>query len=209
MHSTVISKRTVPARRASIREVRKQLRADLSYLDLTDDQLDAVLICASELTTNALTHSIGGEDEDEVLHVEAAVHRDRSVLRVTVTDPCKANTAPTVRPSPVPASAESGRGLLIVKSYADASGWGTRRADSGTVRDVWFEIVVALPDHGRATLVEVRPELERGDAACAARTAGLIASFRAAMLLPTMAPVIRVGVIRTPGARAAPVRRAA
>ncbi|MEU8919478.1 ATP-binding protein [Kitasatospora sp. NPDC048545] len=207
MHSTVITSFDTPARDTSVGQARRTLLTDLACLNLTPDQAHAVRLCVSEIVTNALRHGVGGEDSHETLRVEAAADRTRGVLRVTVTDPSRTNSTPTIRPTAAP-DAESGRGLSLVDSLADAMGWGERRgADGKRRRDVWFELEVSLAGLpvAPAAAEEPVPEPRDGRTTVASR----IALLRAATLLPAMAPGIRVGAIRPPRARAAPRKRAA
>ncbi|MFC8449474.1 ATP-binding protein [Kitasatospora sp. NPDC057223] len=208
MH-TVISKIEIPARCASVGATRNKLAADLALagLPLTREQGEAVRLCASELVTNALRYGVGRESDTETLHVEAAVDRNRGVLRVTVTDPCRGGTIPTVR-TDEDVDAAGGRGLLIVQTYSDANGWAPRLDEDGRIqREVWFEIILLGDSRAPIEVTQRAAELPTDRRA---NVTGRIAALRAATMLRTAVPGIRVGSIRpSPRTRAAPVERAA
>lgn len=87
--------------------------------------LDSLLLCASELVTNALLHGVPPV-ELEVLVRDARV-------RVAVHD---AGVGPVERRRNVRADTLSGRGLGIVEMLA--AGWGADATATGKV--IWFEI---------------------------------------------------------------------
>lgn len=82
-----------------------------------------LLLCLSEVVTNAIRHAETG--------VRLTVARHRDVVRVEVAD---SSPVLPVRRSPSP-NASSGRGLLILDQLT--AGWGTRRTEDGKV--VWFD----------------------------------------------------------------------
>ncbi|MBW3557634.1 MAG: ATP-binding protein [Actinobacteria bacterium] len=87
--------------------------------------LDALILCTSELVTNALLHA------DPPMELEVSVRG--SWLRVAVHD---SGTNMVQRRSRVPPDALSGRGLDIVEMLA--SGWGGDATPAGKV--IWFEM---------------------------------------------------------------------
>jgi anti-sigma regulatory factor (Ser/Thr protein kinase) len=93
---------------------------------------DDVLLCVSELATNALLHGVPagrGFLLRLVLHAEGA-------LRVEVHD---SGPGEVGCPDPTPdADAEHGRGLLLVASLADK--WGVGERNPGKI--VWCEFLV-------------------------------------------------------------------
>ncbi|MEU9760152.1 ATP-binding protein [Streptomyces sp. NPDC047987] len=100
-------------------------------------RLDDVLLCVSELTTNALVH---GVPPGRGYVVRLLLREGGAVLRVEVHD--SGSGQPVVRgsgagPGPGP-EGESGRGLLIVAAVADR--WGVAERDPGKV--VWCEFGV-------------------------------------------------------------------
>ncbi|MFB6985034.1 ATP-binding protein [Streptomyces sp. NPDC056230] len=102
-----------------------------------ESRADDVLLCVSELVTNALLHGVPpGRGFRVQLHLEPA----DGVLRVEVHDSGDGEVRP-VAADPAP-DAEGGRGLLLVAALADK--WGVGDRDPGKV--VWCEFVVRGPD---------------------------------------------------------------
>ncbi|RRR80882.1 ATP-binding protein [Streptomyces sp. RP5T] len=107
---------------------------DLTRVTLTDwgvtERSDDVLLCVSELATNALLH---GVPPHRCFRLDLALLVD-GVLRVEVHDsgPGEIRT-----PAPAPES-EHGRGLLLVAALADD--WGMRERDPGKV--VWCDFAI-------------------------------------------------------------------
>ncbi|MDQ1024788.1 anti-sigma regulatory factor (Ser/Thr protein kinase) [Streptomyces umbrinus] len=99
-----------------------------------DDRLDDVLICVSELATNALKH---GAPADRDFLVRVACRSER--LRVEVCD--QGDETPTVRLAT--ADDCQGRGLFLVGALADDWGVAFRQEDGKTV---WAEFKVNAPD---------------------------------------------------------------
>ncbi|OEV02993.1 ATP-binding protein [Streptomyces oceani] len=92
------------------------------------DRLDEVLLCVSELATNALLHGMPpGRAFRLALWLTA-----ESRLRVEVRD--SGDGQPRARTG-LAAEAEHGRGLLLVATLADA--WGVRAGEPG--KAVWCE----------------------------------------------------------------------
>ena len=88
-----------------------------------DDAIDAAVLCASELATNALLHGDGPIVVDVDLGARA---------RVTVHD--NNDRLPILqRPAP---DGDKGRGLMMVSLFADT--WGTELDEHG--KAVWFEL---------------------------------------------------------------------
>ncbi|GGY95136.1 ATP-binding protein [Streptomyces olivaceoviridis] len=111
----------LPARFEAVREARRFTRRTLEQWDV-GDRFDDICLVVSELVTNALRHAVpaaprGGEEHPSVrLHLMRWTER----LVCAVRDPS--------HESPVPRdsddfSAESGRGLFLVDSFADSWGW--------------------------------------------------------------------------------------
>ncbi len=118
---------------AAAREARRFLLDHLPE-DPADDDVDRVLLCASEIVSNAIEHGRPPRRLDLTVtgrHVRVEVHDG---------DPGK----PT--PQIVSPLSLRGRGLQIVDTAADR--WGVAPHGSGKV--VWFEITVAeaSPDTG-------------------------------------------------------------
>ncbi|MFC9927310.1 ATP-binding protein [Streptomyces sp. NPDC127190] len=111
---------SLPARYEAVREARHFTRGTLDQWDV-GDRFDDICLVVSELVTNALRHALpdaaGTEQQSSVrLHLMRWAER----LVCAVRDPS--------HETPVPGdsddfSAESGRGLFLVDSFADSWGW--------------------------------------------------------------------------------------
>ncbi|MER5570373.1 ATP-binding SpoIIE family protein phosphatase [Streptomyces goshikiensis] len=115
----------LPAEPRSVAEGRRFLRATLVVWGSADDQLcDTVCLLTSELLSNAVSHSHGP--------VRLRMRQVERELSVEVCD------GSPVLPQARFAShdAESGRGLLLVDSLAEA--WGTLPTSEG--KAVWFSL---------------------------------------------------------------------
>ncbi|MDQ0764121.1 ATP-binding protein [Streptomyces canus] len=110
---------------------------DLTRITLTDwgvtERSDDVLLCVSELATNALLH---GVPPNRCFRLDL-VHLADGVLRVEVHD---SGSGEIRIPDATPES-EHGRGLLLVAALADD--WGVRERDSGKV--VWCDFAIRAP----------------------------------------------------------------
>jgi anti-sigma regulatory factor (Ser/Thr protein kinase) len=116
----------IPGDHAAAREARRFLLDHLPE-DPAEDDVDRVLLCASEIVSNAIEHGRPPRRLDLTV-----TGRD---VRVEVHDGDPNQPAPrTVGPLSL-----RGRGLQIVETAADR--WGVARAGTGKV--VWFEVTVA------------------------------------------------------------------
>ncbi|MEU0674378.1 ATP-binding protein [Streptomyces sp. NPDC006172] len=141
----------LPARFEAVREARRFTRSTLDQWDIGDCFDDACLV-VSELVTNALRHGLPPEDSPRV-----PAPREPSSRETSPREPSSRGTehGPPVRlhlmrwtgrlvcavrdpsrESPLPRevedfSAESGRGLLLVDSFADGWGWHPLSAKLG------------------------------------------------------------------------------
>ncbi|MEV6807135.1 ATP-binding protein [Streptomyces sp. NPDC051132] len=112
--------------RRSVRFAREFARRTLAEWAATE-RGDDVLLCVSELTTNAVLH---GVPAGRGFLLRLARHAD-GVLRVEVHD-----SGPGEVRVPEPSTvAEHGRGLLLVAALADK--WGVGERDPGKI--VWCE----------------------------------------------------------------------
>ena len=111
---------------AAAGQARAEVREAILAWDLPVDASVAVLL-TSELVTNAIRHEAG---ETIVLDIGCA----RGELRVDVHDTARA--MPTLVNAP--ASAETGRGLMLVASLSDD--WGCYRTRTG--KAVYFGLVL-------------------------------------------------------------------
>lgn len=118
--------RTYRRERQSVPAARDFTRAALHDWGIKD-RADDILLCVSELTTNALLHGVP-PGRGFLLRVQSSAYG----VRVEVHD--SGDGTPSV-PSPAD-DAEGGRGLLLVTALADR--WGVGERDPGKV--VWCEI---------------------------------------------------------------------
>ncbi|MFG2139680.1 ATP-binding protein [Streptomyces sp. NPDC048650] len=109
----------------AVGEVRRELRQLLSRWTEpgTGEVTEVATLLTSELVTNALLHAEGGA-------VVTATVGDR--LRVEVRDFVSGRPEPRAPTT----DGTSGRGLMLVRSLADA--WGIR--SHGVGKSVWFEL---------------------------------------------------------------------
>lgn len=114
-----------PRDRRSVRLAREFARAVLGEWGVPAPY-DELLLCVSELATNALLH---GVPAGRRLRVGLVLHGD-GVLRVEVAD--SGGGEPRLRTEP---QGEGGRGLLLVAALADR--WGVEPRDPG--KTVWCE----------------------------------------------------------------------
>ncbi|MBJ7906792.1 ATP-binding protein [Streptomyces sp. DSM 110735] len=116
----------LPARYEAVREARRFTRATLEPWDVGERSEDIALV-VSELVTNALRHALPGEGVDGSADGAAGASPVRLHLMrwpgrlvCAVRDP--SHDTPVPRESD-DFSAESGRGLFLVDSFADGWGW--------------------------------------------------------------------------------------
>lgn len=125
MQLVLLRERFYRRERRSVRSVREFVRTaaeDWGYGARADD----VLLCASELATNALVHGVPPGRGYRVRLLLSEVGR---LMRVEVHD--SGDGAPVAREP----AGESGRGLLIVAAFSD--GWGVGERSPGKV--VWCQ----------------------------------------------------------------------
>lgn len=131
---TLLRERFYRRERRSVPAAREFVREALAGGAL-GARADDVLLCVSELATNALLHGVP-PGRGYLLRVWAAV--EHGLLRVEVHD--SGDGAPCARAAE--AGAESGRGLLLVGAVADR--WGVEERSPGKV--VWCEVECAGRD---------------------------------------------------------------
>ncbi|MFJ9840334.1 ATP-binding protein [Kitasatospora sp. NPDC101155] len=128
----------VPAARRLVMAILREWGVSLS-----EDALQEVELCASELIANALVHT-----KDRCV---VTVRRRAGRARVEVADRC-----PELPHRERDEEATGGRGLLLVEALAHA--WGWRPAGVGKV--VWFEYLETVeapcPTHGWGTAEDLR-----------------------------------------------------
>jgi anti-sigma regulatory factor (Ser/Thr protein kinase) len=126
-HWLILGRATLPGRPAYVREARRLVA---SAVGADHPRADTALLLTSELVTNAVTHSRSRRPDGTVdLLVATGVYG----LVVAVTDDGSDSDIPVIRNSP---GAESGNGLLLVETLADA--WGYRHGPGRTM--VWFRL---------------------------------------------------------------------
>ncbi|MGH3327225.1 MAG: ATP-binding protein [Streptomycetales bacterium] len=112
---------------------RRQVRLKLWLHAGARDVLDDAELLVSELVTNAVLHANARPWQP----VRVLLWRAGAALRVEVHDP---DPTPPVLMSATEGD-ESGRGLLLVDTLADA--WGVQARPDG--KSVWFELAQAWP----------------------------------------------------------------
>ncbi len=116
----------LPPRFEAVREARQFTRRTLGQWDV-GDRFDDVCLVVSELVTNALRHGIspGGApragERDPAVRLHLLRWTERLVCAVR--DPSRDCPLPRDRQNGEDFSAESGRGLFLVDSFADGWGW--------------------------------------------------------------------------------------
>ncbi len=112
----------LPARYEAVREARRFTRDTLDKWD-AGDRFDDICLVVSELVTNALRHAVPADPcRADEHHPSVRLHLMRWTERLVcaVRDP--SHETPVPRDSD-DFSAESGRGLFLVDSFADSWGW--------------------------------------------------------------------------------------
>ena len=125
----------LPPRYEAVREARRFTRCTLDQWEI-GDRYDDVCLVVSELVTNALRHALPSEStrgECQEPPVRLHLMRWTSRLVCAVRDPSHDNP---VAGSSDDCSAESGRGLFLVDSFADSWGWHPL-AGTLNVKVVW------------------------------------------------------------------------
>ncbi|MEU6668624.1 ATP-binding protein [Streptomyces sp. NPDC046727] len=112
----------LPARYEAVREARHFTRRTLDQWDV-GDRFDDICLVVSELVTNALRHAVPADQvcaDERNPSVRLHLMRWTGRLVCAVRDP--SHETPVPRDSD-DFSAESGRGLFLVDSFADSWGW--------------------------------------------------------------------------------------
>ncbi|MGW1917170.1 ATP-binding protein [Streptomyces sp. NPDC002076] len=111
----------LPARYEAVREARRFTRGTLDQWDVAD-RFDDICLVVSELVTNALRHGLPSEAACPERAPAVRLHLMRWTERLVcaVRDPSHETPAPRDSDD---FSAESGRGLFLVDSFADSWGW--------------------------------------------------------------------------------------
>ncbi|MFD4659132.1 ATP-binding protein [Kitasatospora sp. NPDC058444] len=142
---------------ASLGAMRNRLSEEVmrAGIVLDESRAYALRVCSSEFIDNAIKHSAGQALYRKAeLSIEVGVDRERSRLRITVTDPSAVESA--MNSSIDDLDATSGRGLVVADGYADDIGWHQRLDFQGrpTGWSVWFELDVEPQTFGQATAAE-------------------------------------------------------
>lgn len=110
----------LPARYEAVREARRFTRCTLDQWDV-GDRFDDICLVVSELVTNALRHALPADAcSERTPSVRLHLMRWTERLVCAVRDPSHETPAPRDSDD---FSAESGRGLFLVDSFADGWGW--------------------------------------------------------------------------------------
>ena len=122
----------LPARYEAVREARRFTRGTLDRWDV-GDRFDDICLVVSELVTNALRHGLPlpHHPSDEALRADAGCAEHQPSVRLHLlrwTERLVCAVRDSSHETPVPRnsddfSAESGRGLFLVDSFADGWGW--------------------------------------------------------------------------------------
>ncbi|MFD0404390.1 ATP-binding protein [Kitasatospora sp. NPDC127116] len=160
MHHRVLEfSATVTA--ASLGAMRNLLSEEVARagLVLDESRAYALRVCSSEFIDNAIKHAAGqGPGHEAELSIEVGFDRERSRLRITVTDPSVVE--PAMSSSIDDLDATCGRGLMVADGYADDIGWHQRLDLQGrpTGWSVWFELDVEPGAFGQATAAEAEAQ---------------------------------------------------
>ncbi len=161
-HWLILGRATLPGRPAYVREARRLIAGAIGA---GHPRADTALLLTSELVTNAVTHSRSRRPGGTVDLVAAiGIHG----LLVAVTDSGSDSKVPVIRNSP---GQESGNGLLLVETLADA--WGYRHSHGRTM--VWFRLCPserppASPDPDPVSAPRARETREQSPSASLSRT---------------------------------------
>jgi anti-sigma regulatory factor (Ser/Thr protein kinase) len=113
----------LPARYEAVRAARQFTCRTLDDWHL-DERFDDVALIVSELVTNALRHALPADiPRDEDSPVRLHLVRWTSRLVCAVRDPSPESPIARDDAEIADSSAESGRGLFLVDSFADSWGW--------------------------------------------------------------------------------------
>ena len=124
---TVLPRTALPSDSSAPRTARRHV-ADLCR-SWPRPVMDVAQLLTSELVTNAVRHGGGG--------VTLEVRANEALVRVEVSD--EGPDLPPPTPVPMPSGAvDSGRGLALLSSLADA--WGTTPQPSSPGKIIWFEL---------------------------------------------------------------------
>ncbi len=139
----------LPPRYEAVREARRFTRGTLDQWQM-GDRFDDVCLVVSELVTNALRHGLppmSGLVQDPPVRLHLMRWTERLVCAVR--DP--SHDTPVARDSD-DFSAESGRGLFLVDSFADSWGWHPLAGTlSGKVVWALFQVPPVPPAPGNAS----------------------------------------------------------
>lgn len=118
---------TLPATNQSVSEARSTVRRHLRYWHVDSDLADQITLVVSELFTNAVIHSNSSTIE---CVLNATGNRIRLEVANEGTECASLNDA-----APADASAEHGRGLMLVTASSNA--WGLRNSSHRHSCAVW------------------------------------------------------------------------
>ena len=110
---TIVFTLCLPRDGASVPVVRHLLHSSMDRLGIEQECISDMELAVTEACTNVLQHATGTGDEYEV-----AVELNQSMCEITVTDAGEGFDHGSVNASPA-ASAESGRGIQLMKALVD------------------------------------------------------------------------------------------
>lgn len=131
--STRDHRAALPADPTSVAEARRQVTAAVRYWRVPVD-IEVAALLVSELVTNAIRHDGRHCGRAAAEMVRLTIQSAEGHLRVDVHDTSPA--LPVLNSGGVPASAESGRGLVLVDALAAT--WGCYRTSTG--KAVYFTL---------------------------------------------------------------------
>ena len=133
---TIVFTLCLPRDRASVPVVRHLLRSSMDRLGVQEECLSDIELAVTEACTNVLQHSTGHEE------YEVAVEVNDRMAEIRVTDAGEGFDSDGVAPT-VEDTAESGRGIQLMKALVDRVQFVSRPA-AGTI--VRLEKELALTD---------------------------------------------------------------
>ncbi|MFE0327509.1 ATP-binding protein [Streptomyces sp. NPDC058960] len=129
----------LPRHARSVSRARTLLREQATSWKLPDEVTETAVLLLSELMTNAYRHAKVPAGRE--IRARCVLKANR--LHISVTD--ANDTLPT--PRDASPDDESGRGLALVASLADA--WGAEPRPGGIGKTVWFELPAQPSPHAR------------------------------------------------------------
>ncbi len=122
---TIVFTLCLPRDRASVPVVRHLLRSSMDKLGVAPECLSDIELAVTEACTNVLQHSTGHEE------YEVSVEVNETMCEIRVTDAGQGFDHESIAPN-APESAESGRGIQLMKALVDRVHF-LSRPEAGTI----------------------------------------------------------------------------